>query len=393
MVNRFEFDLNNLQEKYEFGKVAKQANGAVWYKIGDAVLLATVVIDETEISDADFLPLTVQYVEKAYAAAKFPGGFIKRETKPGDFETLTARIIDRSLRPLFPKGFTHPVVITVMVFSADLNVDLQVAALNAASSALFTSNLPINKSVTAVRLGKIDGDLIINPDNIQIQNSQLDLFIAGSKDELLMIEMRSIASNATSNAMPEDDLIKAIAKASDVLSLANTMYEEQFLTIAVDPLNITLKDSNIDQNLLELIQNNCTNKIKIIISNMAKSERNSELTSLAKQLTEDDNYTNFTENDILKALQKVKKDLLRSVVLNDKKRADGRGFKEVREINIETNVLPSAHSSCLFTRGQTQALVSLTIGGGQDAQMYEMVSDKKVHKKILWYIIISLAFQ
>ena len=106
MVNRFEFDLNNLQEKYEFGKVAKQANGAVWYKIGDAVLLATVVIDETEISDADFLPLTVQYVEKAYAAAKFPGGFIKRETKPGDFETLTARIIDRSLRPLFPKGFT-----------------------------------------------------------------------------------------------------------------------------------------------------------------------------------------------------------------------------------------------------------------------------------------------
>ncbi|HIC78618.1 MAG TPA: polyribonucleotide nucleotidyltransferase, partial [Sulfurovum sp.] len=165
---------NNLEEKYRFNKVAKQASGAVLYQCGDAVLLAAVAIDPKAVEE-DFLPLTVQYVEKAYASAKIPGGFIKRETKPGDFEILTSRIIDRSLRPLFPKGFNYPVVISITVLSSDASVDMQVAAMHAASAALYTSDIQVNQVVAAVRLGKIDDEVLINPTLLEQENSTLDL--------------------------------------------------------------------------------------------------------------------------------------------------------------------------------------------------------------------------
>ena len=158
-----EFELNGNEEIFEFEKVAKQANGSVLFKQGKAVLLASVVSEFENPVSEDFTPLTVQYIEKTYASAKFNGGFIKREGKPSDFETLTSRIIDRSLRPLFPSGYVYPTTITVMVLSADKNVDLQVAALNATSAALYISDLPIRTSVSGVRVAKIDNNLIINP--------------------------------------------------------------------------------------------------------------------------------------------------------------------------------------------------------------------------------------
>ena len=158
-----EFELSGKQEVFEFGKVAKQANGSVLVRLGNAVVLATVVSEFDNPGSEDFTPLTVQYIEKTYAAAKLPGGFIKREGKPSDFETLTSRVIDRSLRPLFPKGYVYPTTITVMVLSADKNVDLQTLALNAANAALYTSNLPIKKSVCGVRVGKIENEYVINP--------------------------------------------------------------------------------------------------------------------------------------------------------------------------------------------------------------------------------------
>jgi len=230
-------NLENREEAYSFGYVAKQANGSAWLKSGKTVILATVVIDETEVVKDDFLPLTVQYIEKTYAAGKIPGGFFKRETKPSDFETLTSRIVDRSLRPLFPKGFGHPTQITIMVFSADADSDMQVLALNAASAALYVSDIDINRSVSAVRAAKVDGELVLNPTLTQLKNSTLDLYLSGTKEELLMIEMRSIGgekieveeipepvldpimdpsigtvvlSEHVSNAMSEDELIELI---------------------------------------------------------------------------------------------------------------------------------------------------------------------------------------
>ncbi|OQX49738.1 MAG: polyribonucleotide nucleotidyltransferase, partial [Epsilonproteobacteria bacterium 4484_20] len=188
-----EIDLNNLDEKYEFDKIAKQASGAVMYRQGKAVLIAAVAVDEKAV-DEDFLPLTVQYMERSYAAAKIPGGFIKRETKPGDFETLTSRIVDRSLRPLFPKGFHYPVTISVMVVSSDSEVDMQVAALHAANAALFVSDISVHKSIAAVRVGKIEESLVINPTLSQQEESVLDLLVVGSGQDIIMIEMRTMAS-------------------------------------------------------------------------------------------------------------------------------------------------------------------------------------------------------
>ena len=155
--------LANKQESYSFNEVARQANGAAWLKSGNTVILATVVIDETEVVEDDFLPLTVQYIEKTYAAGKIPGGFFKRETKPSDFETLTSRIVDRSLRPIFPKGFGYPTQISILVLSVDEDADLQVLALNAASAALYVSDIDIKTSVSGVRVAKIGDELKFNP--------------------------------------------------------------------------------------------------------------------------------------------------------------------------------------------------------------------------------------
>ncbi|MCF6173272.1 MAG: polyribonucleotide nucleotidyltransferase, partial [Campylobacteraceae bacterium] len=176
----YKIEVNNQLEIYDIGKVAKQAAGAVLLKVKDTVILAAISRDD-EQADGNFVPLTVQYIEKTYASGKYPGGFIKRETKPSDFETLTSRVIDRSLRPLFPDGYAYPTQLTVFVLSCDPQVDLQVAALNAASAAIFVSDIPVNKSVCGVRIGKLDGELVINPSNSQLQESSLDLYVAGTK--------------------------------------------------------------------------------------------------------------------------------------------------------------------------------------------------------------------
>ena len=244
---------NNLEEQYNFDKVAGQASGAVMYQSGNAVLIAAVAVDPKPANE-NFLPLTVQYVEKAYAAAKIPGGFIKRETKPGDFETLTSRIVDRSLRPLFPKGFYYPVVITIMVVSSDHEVDMQVAALHAASAALFVSDLPVKQSVSAVRVAHIDGKTVLNPKLSELAESTLDLYVVGSGDDLLMIEMRSLSSEKIDdiemdvlnpmmpetpiilehqecNELTESEFIDAIKVAGKSIKEATDTYREAFFPI------------------------------------------------------------------------------------------------------------------------------------------------------------------
>jgi len=229
IINEVEF--NNQSEVFEFNKVAKQSNGSVLLKVGNAVILASVVSEFDNPVSEDFTPLTVQYIEKTYAAAKIPGGFIKRDGKPSDFETLTSRIIDRSLRPLFPSGYVYPTTITIMVLSIDATLDSQVLALKAASAALYTSDLPIKKSIDGIRIGKINEEFIVNPSKEQMNNSTLDLYIAGSKDELLMIEMKAISTNEethTMNDMAESELIKAISIAQENLNISNTLYENKF---------------------------------------------------------------------------------------------------------------------------------------------------------------------
>ncbi|MGE4383957.1 MAG: polyribonucleotide nucleotidyltransferase [Arcobacter sp.] len=391
MATVCEFELNGKQEIFEFEKVAKQANGSVLAKIGNAVVLATVVSEFDNPVSEDFTPLTVQYIEKTYAAAKLPGGFIKREGKPSDFETLTSRVIDRSLRPLFPKGYVYPTTITVMVLSADKDVDLQTLALNAANAALYTSNLPIKKSVCGVRVAKIENNLVINPTPAELENSVLDLYVAGSKDELLMIEMKTISSSElvevdieaftkihNSNEMNEDTLVEAIAFAQSALKEANLSYEKAFEEVSKEKVQVELIKFTIEESVINYVRDNFSNDIREAIKKLAKSERATQLKDVAKMISKNEYcITNELEfNTIYEAVSIVKREIVRAMIVNDKIRADGRGLKDVRPITIETNILPSTHSSCLFTRGETQALVIGTIAGPKDGQMYEVLTDK-----------------
>ncbi len=392
--------LENRTEEYSFNSVAKQANGSAWLKSGKTVILATVVIDDTEMVEDDFLPLTVQYIEKTYAAGKIPGGFFKRETKPSDFETLTSRIVDRSLRPLFPKGFSHPTQITIMVFSADADSDMQLLALNAASAALYTSNIDINKSVCGVRAAKVDGELVLNPTLSQLKNSTLDLYLSGTKDDLLMIEMRTLGSEdvevdmATqplvdpmidpalgtlvvdkhvSNALAEDELIEILEKTQKILFETNEKYEQSFMAYKKDVEPLHLKVCTLNDEMVQFVEQNHMEDIENALKQMAKSERSSALRVLRKAILEKE--PTWDESALKAAIEHVKRTKVRTQILDERVRADGRALTQVRPIEIETNILPSAHASCLFTRGQTQALVVLTLGGPKDAQMFESLTD------------------
>lgn len=393
-IMQYSIKINKNTEIFNIDKVAKQAAGAVLMRQGKSVILATVAREEKQVEE-DFLPLTVQYIEKAYAAGKIPGGYVKRETKPSDAETLTARIIDRSLRPLFPKGYAYPTQIVVMVLSADPKVDLQVMSLNAASVALYLSDIPMKAPVCGVRIGKIDGNFILNPNNEELQNSTLDLYVAGVKDELLMIEMRALpdqkeneifieapyadvltqTTSQNMNELSEDEILEALNLAQKAILNGSNAYEEAFSKHKKNS-QIELKNEIEYPEILAFIENNFQKQIKEAINQMAKSERASELNKIAKEISNLEIAKEWSEESVLNTLAKVKRKLIREQILNEGKRADGRSLNEVRPINIETNILPNAHGSCLFTRGQTQALVVATLGGENDAQMIDLLTEK-----------------
>lgn len=393
-IMQYSIEINKNTEIFNIDKVAKQAAGAVLMRQGKSVVLATVAREEKQVEE-DFLPLTVQYIEKAYAAGKIPGGYVKRETKPSDAETLTARIIDRSLRPLFPKGYAYPTQIVVMVLSADPKVDLQVMSLNAASVALYLSDIPMKAPVCGVRIGKIDGNFILNPNNEELQNSTLDLYVAGVKDELLMIEMRALpdqkeneifieapyadvltqTTSQNMNELSEDEILEALNLAQKAILNGSNAYEEAFSKHKKNS-QIELKNEIEYPEILAFIENNFQKQIKEAIKQMAKSERASELNKIAKEISNLEIAKEWSEESVLNTLAKVKRKLIRGQILNEGKRADGRSLNEVRPISIETNILPNAHGSCLFTRGQTQALVVATLGGENDSQMIDLLTEK-----------------
>lgn len=401
---QYKIELNKNTEIFDIDKVAKQSSGAVLMRIKNCVLLATVARDSKAV-DEDFLPLTVQYIEKAYAAGKIPGGYIKRETKPSDLETLTARIIDRSLRPLFPKGYNYPTQIVVMVLSADKDVDLQVASLNAASVALYLSDIPIKAPVCGVRIARINDEFVLNPSSEELKQSTLDLFVSGVKNELLMIEMRalpSINSDALSmntpfadvlvnslsfdqlmNELSEDETLEALELANKAIENGSNAYEEAFGKHKKTS-SLELRVENENDELLLFVEQNCELKLKEAINQMAKSERADEINKIAKELLELDIISSkYQEDDVIKALNSFKRKIVRAQILDEGKRADGRGLKDVRDISIETNILPNAHGSCLFTRGQTQALVVATLGSDSDAQLYDTLIDDTVSERFM----------
>lgn len=390
---QYTIELNNHKEIFDVDKFAKQAAGAVLLTQGKTVMLATVAREDKPVEE-DFLPLTVQYIEKTYAAGRIPGGYIKRETKPSDNETLTARIIDRSLRPLFPKGYAYPTQIVVLVLSCDSEVDLQVMSLNAASVALFLSDIPIKAPVCGVRIARIDGEFKLNPSNNELKQSTLDLYVSGVKDELLMIEMRALPSEGefipvvapfagidgqsvqNMNELSEDEIVNALNLAQKAIENGSNAYEEAFSKHR-KTAEFEFKIENENADIVNFITQKYLAEVKDAITQMAKSERASELNKIAKKISnlELAEQNEWDEESIVNALNRVKRQIVRSLIINEGVRADGRALNEVRPISIETNILPNAHGSCLFTRGQTQALVVATLGSDSDAQMFDLLTE------------------
>ncbi|WQZ35576.1 polyribonucleotide nucleotidyltransferase [Helicobacter pylori] len=362
---------SNKTEEFALKQVAKQATSSLMYRLGKTIILASVCVEREPVSE-DFLPLVVQFLEKSYAAGKIPGGFVKREGRAQDFEILTSRLIDRTLRPLFPKDYRYPTQITLMVLSHDIENDLQVSALNAASAALFLSHIAPLKSVSACRIARIDNEFIINPSASLLNQSSLDLFVSGTKESLNMIEMRSLGQQL--NALEEPLMLKALELAQKSLKETCTLYEEIFTPHQNELLFKESQGIIFNERLLDLLKNQYFDEIIKGIESSALSERENVFNEIARKISEA--HSEFSLEEIEWSLEKVKKTEIRRMIIKDKIRPDKRALEEVRPILIESDLLPMAHSSILFTRGQTQSLVVGVLGTDNDAQTHESLEHK-----------------
>ncbi|GAA7062010.1 polyribonucleotide nucleotidyltransferase [Helicobacter pylori] len=362
---------SNKTEEFALKQVAKQATSSLIYRLGKTIILASVCVEREPVSE-DFLPLVVQFLEKSYAAGKIPGGFVKREGRAQDFEILTSRLIDRTLRPLFPKNYRYPTQITLMVLSHDIENDLQVSALNAASATLFLSHIAPIKSVNACRIARIDNEFIINPSASLLNQSSLDLFVSGTKESLNMIEMRSLGQQL--NALEEPLMLKALELAQKSLEETCTLYEEIFTPHQNELLFKESQGIIFNERLLDLLRNQYFDEIIKGIESSALSERENVFNEIARKISEA--HSEFSLEEIEWSLEKVKKTEIRRMIIKDKIRPDKRALEEVRPILIESDLLPMAHSSILFTRGQTQSLVVGVLGTDNDAQTHESLEHK-----------------
>ncbi|MGL2723930.1 polyribonucleotide nucleotidyltransferase [Helicobacter pylori] len=362
---------SNKTEEFALKQVAKQATSSLMYRLGKTIILASVCVEREPVSE-DFLPLVVQFLEKSYAAGKIPGGFVKREGRAQDFEILTSRLIDRTLRPLFPKDYRYPTQITLMALSHDIENDLQVSALNAASAALFLSHIAPIKSVSACRIARIDNEFIINPSISLLNQSSLDLFVSGTKESLNMIEMHSLGQQL--NALEEPLMLKALELAQKSLKETCTLYEEVFTPHQNELLFKESQGIIFNERLLDLLKNQYFDEIIKGIESSALSERENVFNEIARKISEA--HSEFSLEEIEWSLEKVKKTEIRRMIIKDKIRPDKRALEEVRPILIESDLLPMAHSSILFTRGQTQSLVVGVLGTDNDAQTHESLEHK-----------------
>ncbi len=349
----------------ETGAVARQASGAVWARYADTVVLATAVAMPEPREGVSFLPLTVNYQEKTYAAGKIPGGFFKREGRPTEKDTLTSRLIDRSIRPLFPKGFNHEVQVIINILSVDKENDADILGLVASSAALILSDMPFDTTLGAVRVGLIDGKYVLNPTYVQLETSKIDLIVGGTREAVIMVEGEAKEAS-------EEEMLEALEFAH--VEIRNIIdLQEQLLPLAgKEKWDFQLPAG--DETLAETVQQFCRSEIAEAIRIADKKDRKVRLKEIREQavfeygIGEDGESRSGEIDDIFRSMEK---DLMRTMVLEDGRRIDGRKPDEIRDITCEVGVLPRTHGSALFTRGETQALVVTTLGTKDDEQIMD----------------------
>jgi polyribonucleotide nucleotidyltransferase len=362
---------------FETGKLAKQAGGAVVVRFGDSVVLVTACRAANPREGIDFLPLTVDYRENTYASGRIPGGFFKREGKPTEKEVLTSRCIDRPIRPLFPGGWRFETQIIALVLSADTENDTDVLAITGASAALALSDVPSQKTIAAVRVGLVDGQYVINPSFAQRKDSKIDLIVAGSKDGLVMVEAgaKEVTEEQVVGALEAAlAAIKHIVSAIDQLAKDAGRKKRSVETKLVDRAFHNEVESQVLKPLAKAM------RIQDKLENYGEVEQ--VLTDLVASLPEGEASKKAQAKEIFKGL---KEKVLREEILGQHVRLDGRKFDEVRPIWIETGVLPRTHGSAVFTRGETQALVTCTLGTADDAQKIETFEGEQWKSFMLHY--------
>jgi polyribonucleotide nucleotidyltransferase len=377
MPQRVEKDIGGRRLILEVGEVAKQANGAalIWY--GETVVLVTAVVAPEAREGIDFVPLTVDYREKAYAAGKIPGGFFKREGRPSEREVLTSRLIDRPIRPLFPKGHSQETQVIAFVLSADTENDPSILAMIGASTALTVSDIPFQGPIGAVRIGRVDGAFVINPTRQQQGLSDLDLVIAGVDEGIVMVE-------GSAREVPEDVLIQGLEVGHQVIREIIALQRD--LREAVGKPKLSVAAAEVEPLVMQRVRMVSTPLVRQAIRTAEKQVRERRMAEvLTETLTALADLPPEQQLLIPKLIETVERDEMRAMVLEEGIRADGRRTDEIRPISIRVSVLPRTHGSALFTRGETQALVVSTLGTSSDEQIIDELEGKTSKAFMLHY--------
>jgi len=361
----------------ETGRLAKLANGSVLARYGDTMVLATAVAEDEKIEGTDFLPLTVNYQEKTYAAGKIPGGYIKREGRPSEKEVLTSRLMDGPVRPLIPREFTYSTQVIVTVISSDQENDPDVLSVTAASAALTVSDIPFGGPLAAVRVGKIGGKLVCNPTRTQLQESTMDIIVAGTSEAVVMVE-------GEAKEVPESEIVEAILFGHE--SLQPFIEAQHELIEGTEIVKRQVPEPAEDPALVEEVRAFVAPRLREALVVPSKEERHARTKALYEELVAAllPRYPEC-EEQMARAFDKLKKEFVRELIVKERLRVDGRGYKDIREIWGEVGFLPRTHGSALFTRGETQALVVATLGTTYDEQRVDALEGEYTKRFMLHY--------
>ena len=375
-VVKKEIEVSGKKLSLETGKIARQADGAIIAQCGETVVLATVVGAKKVNPDMDYFPLSVNYQEKYYAAGKIPGGYFKREARPTESETLISRLIDRPIRPLFPDEFKNEVQLLPTVISYDKENEADILSIIASSAALAISGMPFMGPVGASRVGFIEGKYVLNPSKKELEKSKLDLVVAGTKDAVLMVESEA-------NGLTEEEMLNAVKFGHEGFVPIIEMIEELAKECKKPEWTVEKKElSEVKKKLEEEF----TEDLKKAFSTRDKQDRSnqiSQITEKAKNLYEENEA--YTDLDVNSQLKNLEKSIVRTDILKNKNRIDGRGLADVRPIMCEVGILPRVHGSALFTRGETQAIVTTTLGTSDDEQRIESLDGLQKERFMLHY--------
>jgi len=377
MNHKLQIDLGGRPFSIETGKVAKQANGSVMVQYGETVVLVTAVTSEKKREGLDFIPLTVNYLEMTYAAGRIPGGFFKREGRPSDRETLISRFIDRPLRPLFPKGFQNEIQIIATVLSADQDNDPSILGMIGASSALSLSDIPFGGPIAGAKVGRIDGEYLLNPTHEELEMSDIDIFVAGSEEAIIMVE-------GSAKEVKEEEILEAVLFGHRSLKPVIDLQKQMKSVLGVPPREFELKKP--EESLYGKIDAIAQEKVREVFHITEKTKRRERLDEILQMAFQEMGAEDEPSQKVVKiAFEETYRKQMRKLILEKKQRIDGRSLSEIRPISCEVGILPRTHGSALFTRGETQVLAVVTFGTSEDEQKINSLTGEIYKSFMLHY--------